>query len=200
MLGINVVGECFCTPLLALLGFQYPVIAATLYDVLVFILFSFCFLSFFGPLLLNFILRFFGNFVSFSSRESMLLLLQLSFDLAKQGGMMRKFTGSWKIEPMRASEAAASGTVAPTSTSSSATEDDHDPVVGSWVTFQQVVEPTIKPPWPLSNYIRGITEQIIREMLADLQRECQRLSELRKTSPSSSIEVDTQTQLTPKVS
>ena len=109
--------------------------------------------------------------------------MQLNFDLAKHGGMMKKFHGSWKIEPMRASEAASlnvpNGTV-------EASERGSDPIVGSWVTFQQVVEPTIKPPWPLSNYIRGIAEKIVKEMLADLQRECQRLSELRKTSTSTS--------------
>jgi hypothetical protein len=119
----------------------------------------------------------------------------LSFDLAKKGGMMRKFSGSWTIEPMRASE-----TVIPAGTEAVKTEDesDPDPIVGSWVTFQQVVEPTVKPPWPLSDYIRGITEKIIREMLADLQRECQRLSELRKSTtpaPTPAPETDS----TPKV-
>ncbi|KAG0570303.1 hypothetical protein KC19_6G152700 [Ceratodon purpureus] len=109
----------------------------------------------------------------------------LKLDLAKQGGMMRKFSGSWKIEPMKASEAASQNL--PTS-APEATEPGSDPIVGSWVTFQQVVEPSIKPPWPLSNYIRGITEKIVREMLADLQLECQRLSELRKTSTSTSKE------------
>ncbi|XP_024378238.1 uncharacterized protein [Physcomitrium patens] len=105
------------------------------------------------------------------------------FDLAKQGGIMKKFTGSWKIEPMRASEAASQNV----STSVGVeTEPGSDPILGSWITFQQVVEPSIKPPWPLSNYIRGVSDKIVREMLADLQQECQRLTELRKTSTSAS--------------
>lgn len=89
---------------------------------------------------------------------------------------MRKFTGSWLIEPMKASEAAAQNL--PTGAHESGSDDD--PVVGSWITFQQVVEPSIKPPWPLNNYIRGLTEELVREMLADLQLEFQRVSELRK--------------------
>jgi len=133
-------------------------------------------------------------------------VLQLSFDLAKQGGMMRKFTGAWKIEPMRASEAAAVEALHTAmevgKASQTGSDDADDPIVGSWVTFEQVVEPTITPPWPLSNYIRGITEKIIREMLADLQRECQRLSELRKSASTSTSEITApapHTDLTPEV-
>lgn len=93
------------------------------------------------------------------------------FDMTKQG-MMKKFSGSWKIEPRLASEnsigAADSDRELPNS----------DVPSGSWVNFQQVVEPAIIPPWPLNGYIRGVTERIIREMLSDLQRECLRLSKL----------------------
>jgi hypothetical protein len=88
--------------------------------------------------------------------------VQLLFDLAQQG-MMKKFSGSWKIEPMLASEM-----------SIGSWESNAAP--GSWVNFQQVLEPVIVPPWPLNGYVRGVTERIIREMLADLQRECLRLS------------------------
>jgi len=82
------------------------------------------------------------------------------FDLSQQG-MMKKFSGSWKIEPMLASEM------------SIGSRESNAPV-GSWVNFQQVLEPAIIPPWPLNGYVRGVTERIIREMLADLQRECLR--------------------------
>lgn len=123
--------------------------------------------------------------------------MQLNFDLAKKGGMMRKFTGAWKIEPMTASEAAPDNlpTTAAAAEGSPAPGSD-DPIVGSWVTFQQVVEPSITPPWPLSSYIRGITEKIVRDMLADLQRECQRLAELQKpsTSPSPPPSASTSTE------
>lgn len=86
------------------------------------------------------------------------------FDLSQQG-MMKKFSGSWKIEPMLASEM------------SLRSRESNAAAPGSWVNFQQVLEPAIIPPWPLNGYVRGVTERIIREMLADLQRECLRLSQ-----------------------
>jgi hypothetical protein len=81
------------------------------------------------------------------------------FDLSRQG-MMRKFSGSWKIEPMLG-------------------EGEGTP--GSWVNFQQLLEPAVIPPWPLNGYVRGVTERIIREMLADLQNECLRLSQVNNS-------------------
>jgi len=95
----------------------------------------------------------------------------LVFDMTKQG-MMKKFSGSWKIEPRLASENSI-GTA-----DSNRELPNSDVPSGSWVNFQQVVEPAIIPPWPLNGYIRGVTERIIREMLSDLQRECLRLSKL----------------------
>lgn len=116
------------------------------------------------------------------------LLRQLVFDLAKQG-MMRKFSGSWKFEPMKASESGDLGH------GERRAPDHDDPVVGSWVSFQQVVEPAVKPPWPLNNYIRGIAEKIVREMLGDLQRECQRLSDVQNNTTSASKNVAQQSWL-----
>jgi hypothetical protein len=93
-----------------------------------------------------------------------ILLLQMLFDLAKQG-MMRKFSGSWKIDSMYASE------------QKSQAADSESEVVGAWVNFHQLLEPAILPPWPLSRYVRGVSERIIREMCSDLQHECLRLSQ-----------------------
>ncbi|CAK9227304.1 unnamed protein product [Sphagnum troendelagicum] len=90
---------------------------------------------------------------------------QMLFDLAKQG-MMRKFSGSWKIDSMYASEQ---------KSQAAASESE---VVGAWVNFHQLLEPAILPPWPLSRYVRGVSERIIREMCSDLQHECLRLSQL----------------------
>lgn len=93
------------------------------------------------------------------------------FDMTKQG-MMKNFSGSWKIEPRLTSDHSIGAT-------DSDREQSHaDVPSGSWVNFQQVVEPAIIPPWPLNGYVRGVTERIIREMLSDLQRECLRLSKL----------------------
>ena len=88
--------------------------------------------------------------------------VQMLFDLSRQG-MMKKFSGSWKIEPM--SDGAG----------------ESDATSGSWVNFQQILEPVVIPPWPLNGYVRGVTERIIREMLADLQNECLRLSQVNSS-------------------
>lgn len=106
------------------------------------------------------------------NRDEKLML----FDLAQQG-MMKKFSGSWKIEPMLTSQMSSSTASRESSATAAAA------AAGSWVNFQQVIEPAIIPPWPLNGYVRGVTERIIREMLADLQRECLRLS--LQTNPSS---------------
>jgi len=93
---------------------------------------------------------------------------QMLFNLVKEG-MMRKFSGSWKIESMYASEWNSQGV------------DSESEVVGSWVNFHQLLEPAMVPPWPLSMYVRGVTERIIREMCSDLQIECLRLSQLNSS-------------------
>jgi hypothetical protein len=97
-----------------------------------------------------------------------IILLQMLFNLVKEG-MMRKFSGSWKIESMYASEWNSQGV------------DSESEVVGSWVNFHQLLEPAMVPPWPLSMYVRGVTERIIREMCSDLQIECLRLSQLNSS-------------------
>ncbi|KAI5082746.1 hypothetical protein GOP47_0002489 [Adiantum capillus-veneris] len=98
------------------------------------------------------------------------------FDLVKQG-MMRKFSGSWKIEAFDPSEASSNG-------EKSDSKDNETPEkpaqVGSWITFNQVVEPAIVPPWPLNGYVRGVTAKIVREILGDLQRECIHLAEMKQ--------------------
>eukprot|EP00250_Pteridium_aquilinum_P027712 c3555_g1_i1 orf=174-881(+) len=98
------------------------------------------------------------------------------FDLVKQG-MMKKFSGSWKIDGFDVSEASSNGVP-------SATKDNEhlgkEAQVGSWITFNQVIEPAVVPPWPLNGYVRGVTGKIVREILGDLQRECIRLAKLKQ--------------------
>ncbi|MCO5553001.1 hypothetical protein L7F22_006521 [Adiantum nelumboides] len=98
------------------------------------------------------------------------------FDLVKQG-MMKKFSGSWKIEEFDPSEAS-------NKADRSATKDGDEleklGQKGSWITFSQVVEPAIVPPWPLNGYVRGVTAKIVREILGDLQRECIYLAEMKQ--------------------
>lgn len=94
---------------------------------------------------------------------------------------MRKFSGSWKLEPLQGPESDSKRQV--TGTENSDVDKTSDPtMIGTWVHFHQVLEPTLMPPWPLKGYLRSVTEKIIREMLGDLQRECLRLSERKKLS------------------
>lgn len=97
------------------------------------------------------------------------------FDLVKQG-MMKKFSGSWKIDEFDVSEETSTG--APSATKESKLSEKHMQM-GSWITFNQVVEPTFVPPWPLSGYVRRVTAKIVREILGDLQRECVRLAKIK---------------------
>jgi hypothetical protein len=107
-------------------------------------------------------------------------VLQVIFDLARQG-VMRKFSGSWKLEPLQGPESDSKPQA--TGTENGEVDKTSDPtMIGTWVHFHQVLEPTLVPPWPLKGYLRSVTEKIIREMLGDLQRECLRLSERKKLS------------------
>jgi hypothetical protein len=89
------------------------------------------------------------------------------FDLLKQG-MMKKFSGSWKIDAF----------------SASCGEDNYHEgqEVWSWVTFNQIVEPSIVPPWPLNGYVRGVTAKLVKEILGDLQHECIRIAQSKKNN------------------
>ncbi|KAH7364995.1 hypothetical protein KP509_18G002800 [Ceratopteris richardii] len=99
------------------------------------------------------------------------------FDLVRQG-MMKKFSGSWKIDEFSPSKASNDCESQVTSESKGS---EKQASVGSWITFNQVVEPAIIPPWPLNGYVRGVTAKIVREILGDLQRECIRLADSIKS-------------------
>lgn len=102
----------------------------------------------------------------------------MNFDLVKQG-MMKKFSGSWKIEELDRSRASSNGD-ASAATSKDDEKAEKQAQVGSWITFSQLVEPAIVPPWPLNGYVRGVTAKIVREILGDLQRECIHLAEMKQ--------------------
>ena len=83
--------------------------------------------------------------------------LQMVFDLLKQG-TMKKFSGSWKIDAFTAS-----------CSNDSNNESLETEEIWSLITFNQVVEPSIVPPWPLNAYVRGVTAKLVKEILGDLQ-------------------------------
>ncbi|KAE9607892.1 hypothetical protein Lal_00040023 [Lupinus albus] len=88
-------------------------------------------------------------------------------------GFMKKFEGCWKVEPLFVDEA----TCFPFKP---LTKEDYNTCtrgkgrVGSKVTLQQVLQPAIVPPPPISWYLRGITarttEMLINDLIAETAR------------------------------
>ena len=85
--------------------------------------------------------------------------------------MMKKFSGSWKIDALTAS-----------CSNDNNNESRETEEIWSLITFNQVVEPSIVPPWPLNGYVRGVTAKLVKEILGDLQGECLRIAQSRKAN------------------
>eukprot|EP00246_Nothoceros_aenigmaticus_P004235 TRINITY_DN15687_c0_g1_i1.p1 TRINITY_DN15687_c0_g1~~TRINITY_DN15687_c0_g1_i1.p1 ORF type:complete len:323 (+),score=53.47 TRINITY_DN15687_c0_g1_i1:226-1194(+) len=83
-----------------------------------------------------------------------------------QEGFMKKFEGSWKIEPVFVD-------LDDTSVSSASTPGR----VASLVKLHQDLQPALVPPPPISWYVRGITAKATERLLLDLQVEAKRLRE-----------------------
>ncbi|KAG0561944.1 hypothetical protein KC19_9G105000 [Ceratodon purpureus] len=90
----------------------------------------------------------------------------VKYRLAKTG-FMKRFEGTWKIEPLYIDESGAH-VQAP----ESGTER-----VASVVTLQQLWQSVIVPPPPFGGYVRGITTRTTVEMMQELQTEAKRLRE-----------------------
>ncbi|KAL1327536.1 hypothetical protein HN51_037585 [Arachis hypogaea] len=88
-------------------------------------------------------------------------------------GFMKKFEGCWRVEPLLVDE----GICFPFKP---LTKEDYKSCtrgkgrVGSKVTLQQILQPAIVPPPPISWYLRGITtrttEMLIHDLLAEAAR------------------------------
>ncbi|KAL2612866.1 hypothetical protein R1flu_024558 [Riccia fluitans] len=103
----------------------------------------------------------------------------MHYHLARQG-MMKKFQGSWKIEPKYDNESGSSSS----ENGENSDSENSKKLIGSWVNLQQIVQPALIPPWPLSNYVRGISAQILKDVCADLQQEAMRLAAQKAKSMS----------------
>ncbi|KAK3133112.1 hypothetical protein QOZ80_6AG0532460 [Eleusine coracana subsp. coracana] len=96
----------------------------------------------------------------------------------KQGrtGFMRKFEGCWKIDPIFVDKE-----VCPLDP---CTLDEYDSCtdgrgrVGSAITLDQLIEPAILPPPPISWYLRGITSKTTEMLVNDLIAETARLRDM----------------------
>lgn len=103
-------------------------------------------------------------------------LLQVKF---KQGrtGFMKKFEGCWKIEPIFVDKEVCLPL-------DPRTLDEYDSCtrgrgrVGSAISLDQLIEPAILPPPPISWYLRGITAKTTEMLVNDLIAETARLRDM----------------------
>jgi hypothetical protein len=100
-------------------------------------------------------------------------LLQVKF---KQGrtGFMRKFEGCWKIDPIFVDKEVCLP-FDPCTLDEYDSCTDGEGRVGSAITLDQLIEPAILPPPPISWYLRGITSKTTEMLVNDLIAETARL-------------------------
>ncbi|KAK7250569.1 hypothetical protein RIF29_33083 [Crotalaria pallida] len=91
-----------------------------------------------------------------------------------QAGFMKKFEGCWRVEPLFVDEA----TCFPFKP---LTKEDYNTCtrgkgrIGSKVTLEQILQPAIIPPPPISWYLRGITARTTEMLINDLLEESARI-------------------------
>jgi len=104
---------------------------------------------------------------------SMQYLLQVKF---RQGrtGFMRKFEGCWKIEPLFVDKELCLP-LDPHTLEEYESCTGGRGRVGSAITLDQLIEPALLPPPPISWYLRGITTRTTEMLVSDLIAETARL-------------------------
>lgn len=99
-------------------------------------------------------------------------LCQMKFKQVKTG-FMKKFEGCWRVEPLFVDEKTCYPLKPKTKEECNACTRGKGRI-GSRVSLQQVLEPAIVPPPPISWYLRGITtrttEMLINDLLAETAR------------------------------
>ncbi|PKA62029.1 hypothetical protein AXF42_Ash018254 [Apostasia shenzhenica] len=93
----------------------------------------------------------------------------------KQGksGFMKRFEGTWKVEPLFVDEKLCSQK--PNSWAEYETCSGGNGRVGSTVSLNQLIQPALVPPAPISWYLRGITTRTTEMLIQDLLAEALRL-------------------------
>lgn len=98
---------------------------------------------------------------------------QMKFKQTKTG-FMKKFEGCWRVEPLFVDEA----TCYPFKP---VTKEDYNVCtrgkgrIGSKVSLQQILQPAVVPPPPISWYLRGITARTTEMLVTDLVEETVRI-------------------------
>ncbi|XP_071706385.1 uncharacterized protein [Rutidosis leptorrhynchoides] len=89
-------------------------------------------------------------------------------------GFMKRFEGSWKVEPILLDEKQCHP-FKPKTISEYMSRTQGNGRIGSKVTLNQLVEPAIVPPPPISWYLRGITTKTVEMLINDLVAEAARI-------------------------
>lgn len=89
-------------------------------------------------------------------------------------GFMKRFEGSWKVEPILLDEKLCDP-CKPKSLSEYMSCTQGNGRIASKVTLQQLIEPAIVPPPPISWYLRGITTRTTEMLISDLIDEAARI-------------------------
>ncbi|KAF3342072.1 hypothetical protein FCM35_KLT00710 [Carex littledalei] len=99
----------------------------------------------------------------------------------KQGrtGFMKRFEGCWKIEPLYVDNPVSLPQNVPKTLAEYEKITNGKGRVGSTVSLQQLVEPALVPPPPISWYLRGITTKTTEMLIQDLLAETARLRETK---------------------
>ncbi|KAK1425870.1 hypothetical protein QVD17_21232 [Tagetes erecta] len=89
-------------------------------------------------------------------------------------GFMKRFEGSWRVEPLLLDEKLCHP-FKPKTLSEYMSCTQCNGRIASKVTLQQLVEPAIVPPPPISWYLRGITAKTVEMLINDLVEEAARI-------------------------
>lgn len=107
----------------------------------------------------------------------------------KQGrtGFMKRFEGCWKIEPIYVDNPVSLSQNMPRTLAEYEKCTNGKGRVGSAVSLEQLVQPALVPPPPISWYLRGITTKTTEMLIHDLLAETARLRETRDDGLGDSI-------------
>ncbi|KAJ4805630.1 hypothetical protein LUZ62_018455 [Rhynchospora pubera] len=99
----------------------------------------------------------------------------------KQGrtGFMERFEGCWKIEPLYIDNPVSFSQSAPRTLAEYEKQTTGKGRVGSSVSLEQLIQPALVPPPPISWYLRGITTKTTEMLIQDLLAETARLRETK---------------------
>lgn len=91
-------------------------------------------------------------------------------------GFMEKFEGCWKVEPLFVDERICIP-IKPKTLAQYESCSKGRGRIGSKVTLEQLIQPSVVPPPPISWYLRGITTRTTEMLINDLVAEAARLRE-----------------------